>query len=1603
MTLLTQSSPLQDSFGPEDLPLLSPVTSDRISDVPERRNEKKPWVTLVVLIFFLVVIIDIGAFLAEAPKTRVYEANLCIRHYLEHDPSKINPDGTVDEALCKEDDIQRKMAMIFGWQEMFDAIPAILLAVPYGALSDKWGRKWVFAASLCGLQLNSAWILLICYFRSLPLQLTWFSSAFYLLGGGPIVATAVGGTMLSDIVPAEKRTSIYLYVTASVYLAELIAPIMASKLMEHGDWLPLLLALAIQLVGILIAFLFPETLHLRDLPEPKDRISPADEEIELTSSRKGFVRMQLQHLKDAAVFFGRDGMTAMIIFTFLASRLGRQCVSLLLRYASKRYHWEIKKANYLLSFRAATNLVAMTIFIPLVNCFLLKYLRLVAHHSDLWIARGSIVLTTVSLVIMGIAAHPALLILGLLVFNLGTGYSAAMRSIAIHSVGGQASPEVGKLFAVIAVVESLGAMLGGPLLAVIFDWGIKMGEPLIGAPYIFGALVFAVVTVLTFMIPIRNDEQLYTRVMDAENEDEENGQHDRQSCASDLNRAKSNASRKSQGSHFPPRGSSFRSSQPLKATSTSGASRRSRTSTMVTEKFPSFHPTTAQGIHATPHSLAGGGENVRPLSQQNPRRPSASSSAASHQIRKARSMYYASSVQTGSPLARPPAKYLLTPPPVVSPVPNASLPSFRSANAAFYRPRSSAVSSLDSPRLPVTIEPGETIDKARDRYLQTFQQRQVKQKPSLFLAPFRKRQGKARNATAPIEPVSFIKGRQITPHPGDLDCSLAEFKPLKEKRSISDSLRHKFKKVFRRSSRGSTSVPTQQADASREYFGRSLTRTEPHMNIDTGVPSPDDDLLRLTSWSNSSFAGTITQRQLKRLTVIHEAKDSIGSEAGHVVIERSPWHKPTLAPDLAAFRDPMRIECDSEESFTTVDPKRVFSALKKEMESPQIVPVDVSDPYVVHEGKPDIFSSNSSEVSQPKPGNYGHSMTANITRSNLNKCDEVHHQLPSHRPESSTIESKTVSLKATSTKSGSIRSIGRAIRSTIRTVSPTDRRSSVIPDRTTSIRGAVRIPKPSNSSSSSPSETDTLGPVNKERIDSSLINFKTRPNRQRKRGSSPSRGETPVKGHSEGHTQGHQVQLRKVTDSSNITQSAGSIGKKFSFANIARRALPRKFSTETGTEGSRDNESDPSSVEESCLSVDPTISLVSPAPRMIFSPLSPSVYSRNTDGASITLHNDSVVGLAQEDDEDAGSAIIMTSTAVKSYVIGTPSRRQPSASARSSKDWKAWLSHEVSELDGSTQEDIAIHDKYSTPTGHRRRSSMSGSQSSLNAPSVDAGKVSSSRHTTHIPPHSKFSEPLSRRDFGGDASSPLGKDAYNCDDKENTFAVADSKLASVPRSLRPLSSAALNRPHSSLSQYTTSLGSRTMDGGLNDHTSASSIRSRSRMQLQPAAQRKFTTRPKSSFDLRNTDAALGGSGRTPPDSDRPKIRRLYHARSNFERRSMADPMRNEPISKVLPGQMASEEARSSPSRASRIATPSLAGRTNSHLAKDVKENTIFDVAAGTNNKENDVGLRSRSATPGQRMADRFLEERSLRSGAASPVHMHQIGETGHREFTPAFL
>lgn len=114
---------------------------------------------------------ELSELILVSPQIRLLEASICRSHYLAHgDPSGvINPgDGSIDESLCKLPEIQTRLAYIRGWLVFFETIPVMALAIPWGALADRVGRKPVLGINFLGSLLRVAWFLIVCEFSGPP-------------------------------------------------------------------------------------------------------------------------------------------------------------------------------------------------------------------------------------------------------------------------------------------------------------------------------------------------------------------------------------------------------------------------------------------------------------------------------------------------------------------------------------------------------------------------------------------------------------------------------------------------------------------------------------------------------------------------------------------------------------------------------------------------------------------------------------------------------------------------------------------------------------------------------------------------------------------------------------------------------------------------------------------------------------------------------------------------------------------------------------------------------------------------------------------------------------------------------------------------------------------------------------------------------------------------------------------------------------------------------------------------------------------------------------------------------------------------------------------
>lgn len=182
----------------EATPLLpESTTATALEDDEDPRDKYK--LPVVFIVFSLIFLLEISIGVSVPAWNALLEQGLCA----EAHPELAQLAVMGDENPCKDSDVQGKLAMYRGWSYTLECLPTLLLAVPYGLLSDKWGRKPVAILAFIGIALITVWYEVVFYFP-LPMWTYLIAFVWYIVGGGSIVGTSMLYTILADVVPADE-------------------------------------------------------------------------------------------------------------------------------------------------------------------------------------------------------------------------------------------------------------------------------------------------------------------------------------------------------------------------------------------------------------------------------------------------------------------------------------------------------------------------------------------------------------------------------------------------------------------------------------------------------------------------------------------------------------------------------------------------------------------------------------------------------------------------------------------------------------------------------------------------------------------------------------------------------------------------------------------------------------------------------------------------------------------------------------------------------------------------------------------------------------------------------------------------------------------------------------------------------------------------------------------------------------------------------------------------------------------------------------------------------------------------------------------------------
>ncbi|RAK90678.1 MFS general substrate transporter [Aspergillus costaricaensis CBS 115574] len=460
---------------------------------------------LLPLIFASVVAADFGNYLSYAPQISIFESIICRRFGADSHTVEVR-------GGCKSPEVQAELALVNGWKDMFDQLPGILLALPYGILADRVGRKPVLLLSLTGLLMEELAIRVVCWCSAvLPLRTVWVTPIFQLVGGGPQLSTAMAYAMITDVVPVSKRASIFFLLAAAMLLGEILATPLSAFLMSWSPWVPSLFGLAAQSLGLLGTTLLPETNPEKTVDQ--GRGDGEDNEHEDTDysgptqySLGRLLRSRLRNQWNQArgvTINARSVNLICIVCSFLLSSIGRQALQLIIQYASRRFSWSIAGASYLITVKGLINLLTLLVLLPKLSDWLRTHLSFSPILTDLRVVQWSAWILTLGMALMAIATQPPLFVFGVCLLAFGWGYYSALRSLATALV---LPSQVGVLNTAIGLAQSIGSMVSGPILAGAFKRGVHQDGFWIGLPYLLAAVLFFFASCLTSAVRIMDEE-----------------------------------------------------------------------------------------------------------------------------------------------------------------------------------------------------------------------------------------------------------------------------------------------------------------------------------------------------------------------------------------------------------------------------------------------------------------------------------------------------------------------------------------------------------------------------------------------------------------------------------------------------------------------------------------------------------------------------------------------------------------------------------------------------------------------------------------------------------------------------------------------------------------------------------------------------------------------------------------------------------------------------------------------------------------------------------------------------------------------------------------
>ncbi|KAH8194534.1 hypothetical protein TruAng_011297 [Truncatella angustata] len=479
----------------EATPLVN--TEQRTAIPPVEGYQRRVILVSFALLFFT----GFGASLLGPGITVVLEQKIC--HEIHAGLEAVDMD-------CKAPAVQGKLASIRGWETTMECLPVGLVAtVPYGILSDKWGRHRVNTLAFIGFDLSMAFYFVVLYFDAIPVEALLAAPMPMLLGGGVTVISAMVYTSIADIFPASARARIFLQLSALLIFSDLASSPLAGLILMRSTWCLMFLAFGLFIIATVTSLFLPDTLKLAERKHDQHEIlhdgggtEPQDHH-NSSPIRESILRAR-KSVRDIHSFLSGHRQVIILTLCFVFVALARLVQEMLLQYTTKRYNWSWSKVSAPNTFGLVLVLVLTYTKPGIVSSDHSECAKMSVVQKDVWISCITGLAGIIGALTIAFASNVPVLIIGLSVFAINVGMTAVIRSLLSSMVE---SRHMGTLNSLIGVLEMVGLMVAAPALFGSLRLGFEIGGNWIGLPFMLAAAMISVSTAIVWFLPIGEKER----------------------------------------------------------------------------------------------------------------------------------------------------------------------------------------------------------------------------------------------------------------------------------------------------------------------------------------------------------------------------------------------------------------------------------------------------------------------------------------------------------------------------------------------------------------------------------------------------------------------------------------------------------------------------------------------------------------------------------------------------------------------------------------------------------------------------------------------------------------------------------------------------------------------------------------------------------------------------------------------------------------------------------------------------------------------------------------------------------------------------------------